>query len=54
VTTDTDRVTVCITVSRSGGGAALEEGARLGGAEEGYIGSNKVRAKTGKWGVCTM
>jgi hypothetical protein len=37
VTTDADRVTVFITVSGSGGGAALEEGTGLGGAEGGYI-----------------
>ena len=36
VTTDADIVTVCTTVSGSGGGA-LEEGTGLGGAEEGYI-----------------
>lgn len=51
VTTDADRVTVFITVSGSGGGAALEEGAGLGGAEEGYI---RVKQSTHKKEVRKM
>jgi hypothetical protein len=52
VTTDADRVTVFITVSGSGGGAALEEGTGLGGAEGGYIGVKQSTHKKTQ-GRCT-